>query len=250
MSYHQWLSGTPKYHLTSSATEAFSISQSASRPRRPEFSVFCIEGHVAAPAPHSTTAYQMDDDFPASLSSDCKQAATPDLAAGHLGAHTLTPPWQPMGLSRSNMSMQQGQIGQTSSSHRHAVPKHTSESFAPAQKRIAAANYPASEALPTPPATPQQRSKASSPRMSIALQPPNTAVTRRRGEGGPKSNHDSKLQTAIEPPHWSTNCTVLKADSSTDKGNVVSPTCMVGLPFGGMVEMMLPLPGGEIKDVE
>ena len=54
------------------------------------------------------------------------------------------------------------------------------------------------------------------------------------------------LQTSTEPHYWSTNCTVLKADTSLDPGNVVSPTCMVGLPFGGMVEMILPLPKGEI----
>ena len=48
---------------------------------------------------------------------------------------------------------------------------------------------------------------------------------------------DPMLQTSSDPHYWSTNRTILKSDGHTDPGNVVSPTWMVGLPFGSMTEM-------------
>ena len=48
---------------------------------------------------------------------------------------------------------------------------------------------------------------------------------------------DPKWQTSSDPHFWSNNRTILKSDGSTENGNVVSPTWMVGLPFGSMTEM-------------
>jgi hypothetical protein len=44
-------------------------------------------------------------------------------------------------------------------------------------------------------------------------------------------------QTSMEPPYWSTNRTILRCDRNLEPGNVVSPTWMIGLPCGGMIEM-------------
>jgi hypothetical protein len=103
--------------------------------------------------------------------------------------------------------------------------------------------------LPSPPTSP--------PNIIVEVPPdftkPGKLTTSRPG----KQPHDVSyrafsgpmLQTSTVPPRWSTNCTVLKADTSIDVGNVTSPTCMIGLPFGGMTEMTLPLPPGEIKGI-
>ena len=44
-------------------------------------------------------------------------------------------------------------------------------------------------------------------------------------------------QTSSDPNFWNNNRTVLKSDSSIEPGNVLSPTWMIGLPFGSMTEM-------------
>ena len=59
---------------------------------------------------------------------------------------------------------------------------------------------------------------------------------------------DPMWQTSSDPHFWSVNRTVLKADSSTEVGNVVSPTWMVGLPFGSITEMAECYPSGERYD--
>lgn len=48
---------------------------------------------------------------------------------------------------------------------------------------------------------------------------------------------DPMWQTSMEPPDWTTNRTILRCDRRLDPGNVISPTWMIGLPCGGMVEM-------------
>ena len=48
---------------------------------------------------------------------------------------------------------------------------------------------------------------------------------------------DPMYQTSSDPQYWGANRTILKVDASTENGNVISPTWMVGLPFGSMTEM-------------
>jgi hypothetical protein len=48
---------------------------------------------------------------------------------------------------------------------------------------------------------------------------------------------DPMYQTSSDPQYWATNRTILKVDANTEHGNVISPTWMVGLPFGSMTEM-------------
>ncbi len=56
---------------------------------------------------------------------------------------------------------------------------------------------------------------------------------------------DPHMQTSTDPHEWKLNCLVLNADTSLEVGNVTSPTLMVGLPFGGMVEGVVPSPPEE-----
>lgn len=80
--------------------------------------------------------------------------------------------------------------------------------------------------------------------------PPTQGSRRKQSHDiGPQHSPDPMFQTSTDPHYWSTNCTVLKADTSIGVGNVISPTCMVGLPFGGMTEMALPLPSTGLSGV-
>ena len=56
-----------------------------------------------------------------------------------------------------------------------------------------------------------------------------------------KAAADPKWQTSSDPHYWTVNRTVLKADTSVEHGNVVSPAFMIGAGFSSMTvfEQML-----------
>ena len=57
---------------------------------------------------------------------------------------------------------------------------------------------------------------------------------------------DPMWQTSSDPHFWSVNRTILRSDRLVDPGNAISPTWMIGLPFGGMTEMAHSYPQNEV----
>lgn len=278
MSYHQWLSGTPKYHLTSAATGAASVPKSTKTHYRPDFSLTCVVDPVIEQTPLFTSPAPLNYDTSLVSFDFSQQAAVQDFAdyaIDYWAAEGLpiTPPWQPSDVSfTDNLHSQaypcyqafngDGGLVEMSNLENAPPPLQTTGIVAPARtSRVQCQDNPSSQTdaqlnsskaqqtLLSPPSTPQGNVKVSSPAPQGSLpteQRTNIVGTAARTPCCVYT--DPMMQTSTVPHYWSTNFTVLRADTSTVPGNVVSPTCMVGLPFGGMVEMTLPHPDGEIKD--
>ena len=95
--------------------------------------------------------------------------------------------------------------------------------------------------LPTPPSShspPSAPSRYRDP--SSTPTPAERAASRSSTSSQPpwRQYSDPMWQTSTDPAYWDRrDGSPLRADTCLEPGNVVSPTHMIGLPFGGMVEM-------------
>ena len=275
MSYHQWLSSAPKHHLTSSTPDGFSsFKLNTARPyssQPPTEKNHPARRPMAPPTIPATKANQAppfnrrDSGFAVSYS-----AAEYPVAVSPANFNPFTPPSEiddmvqtggevyqkhreyrirdvqvdSMEVEYSNRPQPNPNMSTTSSSHNRQSRDAKSGSISgnPAKKGSHRTM------LPSPP---------QSPRMSTRPSPvPIRNVAVRKSSSHPKTltgnrpaYDDPMMQTSTDPHYWAVNCTVLKADTRMEPGNVISPTCMIGLPFGGMVEMTLPLPPADSSEL-
>lgn len=268
MSYHQWLSCAPKHHLTSSAQDGFSKSGSNNaHPVAPHHHL-ATTGHAAVSMlpsnfPSSRT-HQAATSAPATAQSFVEKSSSRRIPPSPLLYQPITPPTQGGDNvpyeSSADGSHVNASIGSTHiqaydmksptwpsrDGQRLLSPMPPSPS--PSPSHDLAGRMPAGKdsvirrsktALPSPPSSPQAPLKSvpeSTRSKHFTGKPPRLQSV----EHWRPTFSDPTMQTSIDPHFWSTNCTVLKADTHLKIGSVISPTCMVGLPFGSMTEMAVP----------
>ena len=129
---------------------------------------------------------------------------------------------------------------QKRSSRDKSNPQPKTTGFALAATHPSKYNQQVSQLMGPPPLPP-------TPRYTPEQTPPRQVVTPDRATPEPqwRTYTDPMWQTSSDPHYWSTNCTILKSDRCLETGNVVSPTWMIGLPCGGMVEMAHHYPSEE-----
>jgi hypothetical protein len=271
MAFHQWLSSAPKHHLTSSTADGFASSKSnTARP--------CSQ----QPLPGMTSHARRHTSSPSNLVTMTDQAPSwnvydSGIVAGYkVSKHpAVAPPaaFQPITppVDIDDVPQYGGEMyalfpdqhhwdtrtGLDQMGYSSRIPSGGSHHAAPpsveVRSRVCAsgnhhnlANQKAGGrgTLPSPPSSPQPVPRQSSvPKHGAQSRPASSRP--KSNKVGRSSCNDPMLHTSTDPHYWAVNCTVLKADTNIEIGNVTSPTCMIGLPFGGMVEMALPMPSRE-----
>lgn len=263
MSYHTWLSSTPKHQPTFSRVDD-PASQASIMPIGTGQWSGTVQGNrphhqgLQSP-PNSLTSCDISKMHPASHSnSPDGRHATTGFAFPSPVEHPATsfppqhcPPMhsftqypaipQPSAgndlVSENSRPNQQDPKRYSSTGVRsHAKPQQKLPSLA-ATHPAKYCQKPSNTMLPSPPSSPPcSADRVLPPSAEI---PPTQLPTPAPEEPWPVYT-DPMLQTSSDPHFWGTNCTILRADRKIEPGNVISPTAMVGLPCGGMIEMTLP----------
>ena len=256
MSFHTWLASTPKHHLTSYAMDEVVARKGLTSGRRPKHTGNTGYGHAAA-AHHHFPTYLMPyeqqaavDALPPSLRPN-RPIINDDFDVVGMPHPPITPPTDKLPYSPECV-------------YDHSPPSGPKEHYLPEGYHVphvqphpsASRQMKSSPArdichppttkdpvrhqkglLPSPPASPQHVMSETLLHVANARPLPSPGGTETPSN---LPSQDPMFQTSTNAHFWSTNCTVLKVDTCIRHGNVTSPTCMVGLPFGSMTEMIVP----------
>ena len=263
MSYHTWLSSTPKHQPPSSRVDD-PASQASIMPigtgqwsgtvqgyqphcrglQSPPNSFTSCDTPRVYPESHSRSPDGRSADTSLAFPSPMEHAATSFPPQHYLPMHTFT-----QYSAQHQPSAGSGLVSNNNRPNDHNPKDYSSTDARPrakAQQKFSslAATHPAkyrqvppNTMLPSPPSSPSCSPDQALP-LPTEMPPPQLPTPAPEAPWGVYT--DPMLQTSSDPHFWGTNCTILRADRNLEPGNVISPTAMIGLPCGGMIEMTLP----------